>query len=112
MASSKEYLRFVLDQLSGAGDISHRPMMGEYILYINGKPFGGIYDNRFLVKAIPAAAALLPDAPEEIPYPGAKPMLMPDADDRALLAALVTAMEPELPEKRTRRTGNKPQGSA
>ena len=97
MASSEGYLRYVLDQLSGTDGITYRPMMGEYILYINRKVFGGIYDDRLLVKAIPAAAALLPDAPEEIPYPGARPMLMPDADDRELLTALAAAMEPALP---------------
>ena len=98
MASRKEYLDYVLEQLSDLEGVTHRAMMGEYLLYIRGKLFGGIYDDRLLVKPVPAARALLPDAPEEAPYEGAKPMLLvEDMEDSALLARLVTAMEPELP---------------
>ena len=98
MASRKEYLDYVLEQLSDLEGVTHRAMMGEYLLYWQGKLFGGIYDDRLLVKPVPAARALLPNAPEEAPYDGTKPMLLAeDMEDRDLLARLVTAMEPELP---------------
>ena len=73
MATQKEYLEFVLEQLSGIEGIDHRAMMGEYVLYYRQKVIGGIYDNRVLVKPIPAAKALMPEALEEIPYPGPRP---------------------------------------
>ena len=98
MASSKEYLDFILDQLSGLDGVSYRAMMGEYILYFRGKIPGGIYDDRFLVKPVPAALALLPDAEREIPYPGGKEMLLVDnVDDRFFLQELLEAMYAELP---------------
>ena len=75
MPSSKGYLDFILDQLSGL-DIGHRTMMGEYLLYIGGRLFGGIYDDRLLVKPIPAALELIPDAAREAPYPGSKETLI------------------------------------
>lgn len=75
MPSSKGYLDFILDQLSGL-NIGHRAMMGEYLLYIGGRLFGGIYDDRLLVKPIPAALELIPDAAREAPYPGAKETLI------------------------------------
>ncbi|MBO4366877.1 MAG: TfoX/Sxy family protein [Clostridia bacterium] len=108
MASSKEYLDFILDQLSEADGISSRPMMGEYLLYCRGKLFGGIYDDRFLVKATPAAAEKMPDAEREIPYEGAKEMLLVDnVDDRDFLKDLVLAMAEELPEPKARRCAKK-----
>ena len=98
MASSSSYLAYILDQLSGIDGISHRAMMGEYILYLNGKVIGGIYDDRFLVKQTKTALQLMPDAPRELPYPGAKEMLLvTDPDDRQLLSALLTAVYQELP---------------
>ena len=98
MASSKEYLDFVLEQLSDLDGITVRPMMGEYLLYVDGRLAGGVYDNRLLVKPVPAALALLPDAPQETPYPGAKPMLLvEEVEDGAFLRELLVAMEPELP---------------
>ena len=98
MASSKEYLDFILDQLSGLDGISYRAIMGEYILYFRGKIPGGIYDDRFLVKPVPAALALLPDAEREIPYDGGKEMLLVDnVDDRFFLRELLEAMYDELP---------------
>ena len=98
MASRKEYLDYILGQLDGLEGIAHRAMMGEYLLYHRGKVFGGIYDDRFLVKPTPAARAMLPRAPEERPYEGAKAMLLVDnVEDRDFLARLVTAMGPELP---------------
>ena len=101
MPSDKNYLDFVLDQLSLAGDVAARPMMGEYVLYHRGKVFGGIYDNRFLVKPTPSARAMMPDAPLESPYDGAKEMLLVDnVDNPAFLASLLAAMHSELPAPR------------
>ena len=94
MASNKEYLDFILEQLSGLEGISFKPMMGEYILYYRGKIFGGIYDDRFLVKPVKSALAMMPDAPRERPYDGAKEMLLVEnVDDRAFLRELVESME-------------------
>lgn len=99
MASSKEYLSFVLEQLSGLDMISYGSMMGEYIIYYRGKIIGGIYDNRFLLKPVKAARELMPDAPFELPYEGAKEMLLADnLDDKEFMARLIEAMYPELPE--------------
>ena len=103
MATKKEYLEYVLEQLSGVEGISHRAMMGEYVLYVHGRVFGGIYDDRLLLKPTPAACVLLPDAPREIPYDGAKEMLLADPDDRERLAMVITAMYPELPEPKKRK---------
>lgn len=103
MQSSKGYLDFILDQLSGL-DIRHRTMMGEYLLYIGGRLFGGIYDDRLLVKPIPVALELMPDAARETPYPGAKEMLLVDrVDDREFLRRLMTEMCDGLPEVRKKR---------
>lgn len=99
MASSKDYLEFVLEQLSDLDGISHRAMMGEYIIYYRGKVAGGIYDNRFLVKPAEAAKKLMPEAPYELPYKGAKEMLLVEnLDNRAFLAELLDSMYDELPE--------------
>ena len=98
MASEKEYLEYVLEQLSDVPGVTYRPMMGEFILYARNKIIGGIYDDRLLVKITKASAQLMPDAPETLPYEGAKPMLLvEDIDDRALLTELVNAMWDELP---------------
>ena len=97
MASTREYLTYILEQLSGLDDVRYRAMMGEYILYYRGKVVGGVYDNRLLLKPTPSARALLPDAPMELPYEGAKAMLLADADDRELLTSVLTAMVDELP---------------
>ena len=98
MASSKEYLDFILEQLSELDGISCRAMMGEYILYCQGRIVGGIYDDRFLVKQTRASLSLLPDTPRELPYEGAKEMLLVDrVDDRGFLTELIEAMLPELP---------------
>ena len=83
MATSKEYMDYILDQLSGVEGITHRKMMGEYILYIHGRIAAYVCDDRLLVKPVAAAKRLLPDAPMEAPYPGAKEMLLvEDTDDR------------------------------
>lgn len=101
MASTKEYLNFVLEQLSDLEEVSFKSMMGEYILYYRGKVFGGIYDDRLLLKPVPAAVRLMPDAVWELPYDGAKEMLLVDnMDDREFLCELVQSMWEELPEKK------------
>jgi hypothetical protein len=102
MASSREYLDFVLEQLSGLGGIACRPMMGEYVLYCDGKVVGGVYDDRLLLKPTPGALRLMPDAESDIPYPGAKPMLVADVDDREGLCRLVETIASELPEPKKR----------
>lgn len=96
MASTKSYLEYVLDLLSGLDGISYRAMMGEYVLYYQDRVFGGIYDDRFLVKPVKAAVAMLPDAEREIPYEGAKEMLLVDTENREFLKELIEAMYPEL----------------
>ena len=98
MASSREYLDYILEQLSELDDVSARAMMGEYIIYDRGKIVGGIYDDRFLVKPTKSAAAMMPDAAMELPYEGAKKMLLVDeVDDRDFLKELLEAIYPELP---------------
>lgn len=104
MASSKDYLEYVLEQLSEADDVTSREMMSEYILYFRGKVIGGIYDNRFLVKPVQAARNMMPDAPEELPYDGAKPMLMVEnIEDREFLKELFEAMYDELPAPKSKK---------
>ena len=104
MASTKEYLDFVLDQLSELDEISYRAMMGEYIIYYRGKSAGGIYDNRFLVKDVKAAREKMPDASLELPYEGAKKMLLVDGiEDREFLKGLLEAMYDQLPEVKKRK---------
>lgn len=98
MASSKEYLDFILEQLSLLDGITWRGMMGEYIIYYQGKIIGGIYDDRFLVKPTKSALAMMPEAEREIPYEGAKEMLLVDnVDSREYLRDLIEAMAEELP---------------
>ena len=104
MASSKDYLEYVLEQLSDLDDITYRAMMGEYIIYYQGKIVGGIYDNRFLVKPVKAAMAMMPDADMELPYEGAKEMLLvDDLENREFLKDLLEAMYDELPAPRKKR---------
>ena len=98
MASSKEYLDFILEQLDTLDQITYKAMMGEYIIYYRGKILGGIYDDRFLVKPVKSAVALMPNARYESPYEGAKEMLLvEDVDDKAFLQTLINAMYDELP---------------
>ena len=101
MASSKEFLEYVLDLLAKAPEVSYRKMMGEYLLYASGKLFGGVYDDRFLVKQTVASRAVLSKAQK--PYEGATEMLVVDIEDRDAVASLVSAMLPELPEPKRRR---------
>ena len=104
MASSKKYLDFILDQLSGLEEVSYRSMMGEYIIYYRGKVIGGIYDDRFLVKPTKSAAAMMPDADLELPYEGAKVMLLvDDVENREFLRELFESMYDELPAPKMRK---------
>ena len=108
MASTKGYLEFVLEQLSGLDEIGSRAMMGEYILQYRGRIFGGIYDDRLLVKPVPAAVKLLPDADTALPYEGAKEMLLVDyVDNREFLCELVDSMWEELPKKKKKKQNPK-----
>jgi len=96
--SSKEYLDFVLEQLSGLEDISYKAMMGEFIIYYRGKIVGGVYDDRFLVKNVKSAREKMPEASLELPYEGAKEMLLvEDVEDKDFLRDLLEAMYDELP---------------
>lgn len=104
MASSKEYLHFILEQLSDLEDISYRSMMGEYILYYHGKIVGGIYDDRLLVKKIKSALECMPAAVCDFPYEGAKEMLLvEEVDNKEFLTKLFEAMYDELPSPKPRR---------
>lgn len=98
MASSKDYLDFILEQLSELDDITYRAMMGEYIIYYRGKVVGGIYDDRFLVKPVKSAVTMMPEAGLELPYEGAKEMLLVDnVENKEFLRNLLEAMYEELP---------------
>lgn len=101
MASSPAYLEYVLDLLADVPEVSHRKMMGEYLLYASGKLFGGVYDDRFLVKDTAASRAVL--SASEVPYEGVSEMLLVDVEDRDTVAVLVADMLLELPEPKKRR---------
>ncbi len=108
MATSKEFLSFILDQLSALDGVEARAMMGEYLLYYRGKLVADLCDNRLLVKPVPAALSLLPHAPREAPYEGAKEMLLvTEVDDPAFLSELFRAIYDELPmpKEKKRRSG-------
>ena len=98
MASSRSYLDFILDQLSEIDEITWRKMMGEYILYYRGKIVGGIYEDRFLVKPVKSAVAMMPNAVMERPYEGAREMLLVDnVENRDFLKELLEVIFNELP---------------
>ena len=104
VASRREYLDFVLEQLSKLDDITYKAMMGEFIIYYQGKIVGGIYDDRFLVKPVNSAIRLMPNAEFELPYEGAKEMLLVDElENKDFLAELLNAMYEELPEPKARK---------
>lgn len=104
MASSREYLAFILEQLSELDGVTFRSMMGEYIIYYRGKIAAYICDDRLLVKPVKAARRRMPNAPMEAPYEGAKEMLLvEEVDDRAFLAELFNAMLDQLPEPKKKR---------
>ena len=101
MASSKEYVDFILEQCDG---LSARAMMGEYVLYYGGKVIGGVYDNRLLVKPTPSAKKMMPNAPMELPYEGAKEMLLVEnMEDKVFLQSLFAVIAEELPVPKRRR---------
>ena len=104
MASSREYLNFIKEQLSELEEITFRQMMGEYIIYYRGKIAAYICDDRLLAKPVPSAAKMMPDAPYEPPYDGAKDMiLVENVDDKDFLTKLFRAIYDELQEPRKRR---------
>lgn len=104
MGSSKDYLEYILEQLSFSDDITYRSMMGEYIIYYRGKIIGGIYDDRFLVKPVKSAKEMMPNARMELPYEGAKEMLLvDDVENKKFLKELLEAMYDELPAPKKRR---------
>ena len=106
MASSKDYLDYILEQLSELEDVSYRAMMGECIIYYRGKVVGGIYDDRFFVILTKSAVAMMPDADLEIPYKGAKEMLLVDnVENKEFLRELLEAMYDELPVPKKRGSG-------
>jgi len=101
MSSTKEYLDFILEQLSDLDEISFRAMMGEYIIYYRGKVVGGIYDDRFLVKPTKSATEMMPNADMEQPYDGAKQMiLVDDVDNRGVMYRLIQAIWEDLPKRK------------
>ena len=107
MASSKDYLQFILEQLSDLEEITYRAMMGEYILYYRGKIVGGIYDDRLLVKPVKSAISYMPETVYELPYEGAKEMLLVDeVDSKAFLTKLFEAMYDELPLPKQKQKNN------
>lgn len=104
MASSKEYLDYIIEQLSSLDDITYRAMMGEYIIYYRSKIIGGVYDDRLLVKPVQSAIKYLPHAKYESPYDGAKEMLLvDDVDSREFLTGLFKAMYEELPKPKAKK---------
>lgn len=104
MPSSKEYLDFILDQLSDLPEITYKPMMGEFLIYYRGKLVGGIYDNRLLVKPVKSAMSYMPQAEYSLPYEGTKEMLLVDnVDDKQYLAGLFEAMYDDLPMQKVKK---------
>ena len=101
MASSEDYLEYVLDLLQDVPDITHKKMMGEYLLYSDSVLFGGIYDDRFLLKDTPAARDAFPQ--EQVPYEGAKAMVLVDSEDPVRIAETIEAMVPQLPKPKKKR---------
>jgi len=109
MSSSKSYLDFIMDQLSGLEGVSYRAMMGEYIIYYKGKIIGGIYDDRFLVKPTKTAVEMMPEEAMETPYEGGKEMLLVcDVENRDFLESLLDAMYRELPLPKKGNNSNAP----
>lgn len=104
MASSREYLNFILEQLAGLDDITYKAMMGEYLIYYRSKIVGGIYDNRFLVKPVDSAKKYLHKLQYALPYEGAKEMLfIEDVDNKEYLSGLLEAMYAELPVSKNKK---------
>lgn len=107
MATGKQYIDYISEQLKPSDGVVFRPMMGEYLLYYNGRLAGGVYDERLLIKPVPSAKEYMPDAEEAIPYDGAKPMLLVDnTDDSEFLCGLFNAIYQDLPEPKTKNKKN------
>lgn len=108
MATSKEYLNFILEQLAQLDGISHRQMMGEYMIYYNGKLAAYLCDNRLLVKSTKAALDYIENHVFEPPYDGAKDMLLVEnADDAEYLTGLFNAVYDDLPTPKNKKNKNK-----
>ncbi|MBR4984942.1 MAG: TfoX/Sxy family protein [Proteobacteria bacterium] len=103
MASHKDFLDYVLGQLADLREVRYRAMMGEYVIYYRDKVVGGIYDDRFLVKPTRSALAMMPDAKRELPYEGAKEMLLVDVDNIELMTGLLKAVYADLPAPKKKR---------
>ena len=104
MASRLEYVQYVAEQLSAAGEITYKKMFGEYGLYCDGKLFANVSDDQLFVKITEAGCSLFPGLPEAPPYPGAKNcFLIEDVDDRDFLTALTRTTCQALPEAKTKR---------
>lgn len=99
MPSNEDKLKNIVEMLRPLGDIKHRSMMGEYLLYLDGVLFGGIYDDRFMLKITPCVKHTIPDAPCESPYPGAKAMVVADNIDTSVLLTLIPDICSEIPKK-------------
>ena len=105
MSSTREYLDFILDQLSECEEISFRAMFGEYVIYYRSKVIGGIYDDRFLVKNTKSARAVMPEAELEIPYEGAKEMILVDEpENREIMKDLLNALYADLPPAKKKKS--------
>ena len=103
MASTKEYRDFILEQLNLLNNITCKPMMGEYLLYYDGLLFGGVYDDRFLLKATPSIKETLKDTPLDVPYSNGSLMYLVDVEDRALLKKVIPLIHDDLKTKKTKR---------
>ena len=105
MATFPDFVAFVCDQLQGTGDVRHRAMFGEYMVYVNNKPLVLVCDNTAFIKQHPAVTDLLQDAPKGFPYPGAKEHHVLDVDDRELCKAVIARLEPvtALPKPKTKK---------
>ena len=103
MATNKAYVEYIMEKLKAIGDFSYRPMMGEYVVYYKGKVIGGLYDNNFLLKTTKAAETFLENISLEVPYSGAKPMIMIDIEENKNLKDLFEAMYLELPEPKKKK---------
>lgn len=109
MATGKEFIDCLKEQMSELAEITVRSMMGEYIIYYRGKIAAYVCDDRLLIKPVPAARALMPDSPLEAPYMGAKPMLLcENTDDKVFLTRLFNAIYPELPAPAPKKRKAKP----
>lgn len=107
MASSQGFLEYILDLLRETPEVTFRRMMGEYVLYSRGVVFGGIYDDRFLLKVTPSSENAFPSADRVSPYPGAQDMILVDSEDAELIARTIELMLPEIPTRPSRKRRSK-----